>query len=243
MGVKERQREKEKEKAEQEAVEDIAEEVEGVELQSLEETHRPEVHIIEREATITPEEVSAEAETVIVEETKPATVEIVLLPPWGSISETEWMYGIPPREEDRQMWAEEWADFLLGWAEANGVHVLSVTMFIKNAPFKDIAGKVDSFLLIGEVLVQKEIAEWLDEAKRQLRVYWRYLEDWADIVYQWALKTGKLRLDIKSIIIQEEKQDFASLPEKDLRVIMKIMVDRQLAEWVEREKGAIKVKV
>lgn len=141
------------------------------------------------------------------------------------------------------MWAEEWADFLLGWAEANGVHVLSVTMFIKNAPFKDMAGKVDSFLLIGEVLVQKEIAEWLDEAKRQLRVYWRYLEDWADIVYQWALKTGNLRLDIKSIIIQEEKQDFASLPEKDLRVIMKIMVDRRLADWVDKKKGAIKVKV
>lgn len=243
MGVRERQREKEKEKAEQEAVEDKVEEVEVVESQSVEETHRPEVRIIEQEATITPEEVSAEAETVSVEETKPATVEIVLLPPWGSVSETEWMYSIPPREEDRQMWAEEWADFLLGWAEANGVHVLSVTMFIKNAPFKDIAGKVDSFLLIGEVLVQKEIAEWLDEAKRQLRVYWRYLEDWTDIVYQWALKTGKLRLDIKSIVIQEEKQDFASLPEKDLRVIMKIMVDRRLADWIDRKKGAIKVKV
>jgi len=243
LGVRERQREKEREKAEQEALEDKVEEVEVVESQSVDESHRPAVHIIEQEATVTPQEVSAEAETVTVEDTKPATVEIVLLPPWGSVSETEWMYSIPPREEDRQMWAEEWADFLLGWAEENGVHVLSVTMFIKNAPFKDIAGKVDSFLLIGEVLVQKEIAEWLDEAKRQLRVYWRYLEDWADIIYQWALKTGKLRLDIKSIIIQEEKQDFASLPEKDLRVIMKIMVDRRLADWVDRKKGAIKVKV
>ncbi len=243
MGVREKRREKEKEKAEQDSAEDKVEESGAAESQSVVETHRPQVHIIEQKATVTPEGVSAEVDTVSVEEAKPTTVEIVLLPPWGGVNETEWMYSIPPREEDRQMWAEEWADFLLGWAEANGVHVLSVTMFIKNAPFKDIAGKVDSFLLIGEVLVQKEIAEWLDEAKRQLRVYWRYLEDWADIVYQWVLKTGKLRLDIKSIIIQEEKQDFASLPEKDLRVILKIMVDRRLAEWVDREKGAIKVKV
>jgi hypothetical protein len=243
LGVRERRREKEKEKTAQETVEEKTEAVEGVESQIAEETQGPEVHIVEKETTVTPDEVSVEAETVPIEETTSSTVEIVLLPPWGSLNETEWMYCIPPREEDRQMWAEEWADFLLGWAEANGVHVLSVTIFIKNAPFSDINGKVDSFRLIGEVLVQKKIAEWLDEAKRQLRVYWRYLEDWADIIYQWALKTGKLRLDIKSIIIQEEKQDFASLPEKDLHLIMNIMVDRRLADWVDKKKGAIKVKV
>ncbi|MHA2602616.1 MAG: hypothetical protein AM324_010845 [Candidatus Thorarchaeota archaeon SMTZ1-83] len=243
MGVREKQREKKKEKAQQDTVEVKAEEVDVVESQSVEEPQKSEVQIIQQEAAITPEEVRTATEAVGVEETKPVTVEIVLLPPWGGIDETEWMYSIPPREEDRQMWAEEWADFLLGWAEANGVHVLSVTMFIKNAPFKDIAGKVDSFLLVGEVLVKKEIAEWLDDTKRQLRVYWRYLEDWADIIYQWALRTGKLRLDIKSIVIQEEKQDFASLPEKDLRAVMRIMVDRGLADWVDKKKGAIKVKV
>ncbi len=243
MGVREKQREKKKEKAQQDTVEVKAEEVDVVESQSVEEPQKSEVQIIQQEAAITPEEVRTATEAVGVEETKPVTVEIVLLPPWGGIDETEWMYSIPPREEDRQMWAEEWADFLLGWAEANGVHVLSVTMFIKNAPFKDIAGKVDSFLLVGEVLVKKEIAEWLDDTKRQLRVYWRYLEDWADIIYQWALRTGKLRLDIKSIVIQEEKQDFASLPEKDLRAVMRIMVDRGLADWVDEKKGAIKVRV
>jgi len=243
LGVREKQREKKKEKAQQDTVEVKAEEVDVVESQSVEEPQKSEVQIIQQEAAITPEEVRTATEAVGVEETKPVTVEIVLLPPWGGIDETEWMYSIPPREEDRQMWAEEWADFLLGWAEANGVHVLSVTMFIKNAPFKDIAGKVDSFLLVGEVLVKKEIAEWLDDTKRQLRVYWRYLEDWADIIYQWALRTGKLRLDIKSIVIQEEKQDFASLPEKDLRAVMRIMVDRGLADWVDKKKGAIKVKV
>jgi len=243
LGVREKQREKKKEKAQQDTVEVKAEEVDVVESQSVEEPQKSEVQIIQQEAAITPEEVRTATEAVGVEETKPVTVEIVLLPPWGGIDETEWMYSIPPREEDRQMWAEEWADFLLGWAEANGVHVLSVTMFIKNAPFKDIAGKVDSFLLVGEVLVKKEIAEWLDDTKRQLRVYWRYLEDWADIIYQWALRTGKLRLDIKSIVIQEEKQDFASLPEKDLRVVMRIMVDRGLADWVDEKKGAIKVRV
>ncbi|MHA2358991.1 MAG: hypothetical protein ACXAB5_01855, partial [Candidatus Thorarchaeota archaeon] len=69
--------------------------------------------------------------------------------------------------------------------------------------------------------------------------YWRPLEDWADLIYQWAIKTGKLRLDVKSIVIQESAEDFASLPEKDIRIVLALMVDKGLADWVDTKKGAI----
>ena len=72
-----------------------------------------------------------------------------------------------------------------------------------------------------------------------LRVYWRPLEDWADILYQWALKTGKLRLDVKSIVIQEVDEDFASLPEKDIHIVLALMVKKELAEWIDAKRGAI----
>ncbi len=62
-------------------------------------------------------------------------------------------------------------------------------------------------------------------------------------MYQWAMKSGKLRLDVKSIVIQEGKQGFASLPEKDIHIIMRIMVEKGLATWVDKTKGAIKVKI
>lgn len=244
MGVRERRREKEKEKttSETSTSEPMVEEATPVEeIERLEEVHKPEVVVESRDTAITVEETGdlvVEGEEVQVE---PEVV--VIMPPWGDLKQTEWMYGIPPREEDREMWAEEWSDFVLRWMEAHDVHVLSVTAFIKEPPFNDITNKIDSFKLIGNVLVQKEIAEWLDRNRRQLRVYWRFLEDWTDIIYEWALKSGKVRIDVKSIVIQEDEHSFARLPEKDLHQILLIMVEKGLANWVDKKKGAIKIIV
>ncbi|MFQ5832096.1 MAG: hypothetical protein ACE5H4_05310 [Candidatus Thorarchaeota archaeon] len=243
MGVKERRKEKEKAEAASKTAEEEVEPVKEIRPQSIEETHRPVVEIVEEASEIVPEATNEGVVEAVADDVTTSPVETILLPSWGNQNETEWMYSIPPREEDKKMWAEEWADFVLGWAEASGIHVLSVTTFIKEPPFSDISGKVDSFQLIGEVLVEKKIAEWLDEARRQLRVYWRFLEEWADIMYQWAMKSGKLRLDVKSIVIQEEEQGFANLPEKDIHIIMRIMVEKGMATWVDKTKGAIKVKV
>ena len=84
---------------------------------------------------------------------------------------------------------------------------------------------------------------WRENKKRQLRIYWKPLEDWADLLYQWAIKTGKLRLDVKSIVIQEAAEDFASLPEKDIHIVLTLMVNKRLAEWVDTKKGAIIISI
>jgi hypothetical protein len=225
LGVRERKREKEKTKestkpVEQEQVES-APVIEDVAVE--EEAHTPEV---------------------VVEITEPVTEVVVaepdfVMPSWGDVEETEWMYGIPTREEDRELWAGEWSDYLLEWTESKSVHVLSVATFISEPPFKDFRNKVDSFKIIAAALIDKEVAEWVDKKKRQLRVYWKPLEDWADILYQWALKSGKLRLDVKSIVIQEGDEDFASLPEKDIHIVLALMVKKGLADWIDAKKGAI----
>jgi len=161
------------------------------------------------------------------------------MPSWGGADQSEWMYSIPSREGDRELWAEEWADFLLLWMEHNTVHVLSLATIIAEPPFKDLRNKVESFKKISKVLIDKEVAEWTDKRKRQLRVYWKPLEDWADYIYEWALKTGKLRLDVKSIVIQESRESFAKLPEKDLYIVLALMVEKEFAEWIDKKKGAI----
>ncbi|MHA2384689.1 MAG: hypothetical protein ACXAEE_00610 [Candidatus Thorarchaeota archaeon] len=244
MGVRERRREKEKTKTtpETSTSESKVEETTPVEEPETieEEVHKPEVVVKHIETTTVEEAGDSAIET---EEALVEPEEVILMPPWGDLRQTEWMYGIPPREEDREMWAEEWSDFVLRWMEVHEVHVLSVTAFIKEPPFNDITNKIDSFKMIGGVLVQKEIAEWLDRNRRQLRVYWRFLEDWADIIYNWALKSGKVRLDVKSIVIQEEDHSFAKLPEKDLHRVLLIMVEKGLASWVDKKKGAIKIIV
>jgi hypothetical protein len=62
-------------------------------------------------------------------------------------------------------------------------------------------------------------------------------------MYKWAIRTGKLRLDVQSIVVQESKEEFAGLPERDLHRIMEIMVSKGMAKWVDTKKGAILVLV
>lgn len=242
MGVKERRREKPKAKeaAKPADKEDVKAEPDAVlEETELEEiTHTPEVVVETKEstATIEPKQV---AEAPIEEVVEVSQSIDYAMPAWGDVEETEWMYSVPSRKEDMELWANEWSDYLLEWTENRKVHVLSLATFISEPPFKDLRDKVESFRKIAEVLVDKEVAEWRDRKKRQLRIYWKPLEDWADLVYQWAIKTGKLRLDVKSIVIQESSEDFASLPEKDIHIVLALMVEKGLAEWVDTKKGAI----
>ena len=240
MGVKERRKEREKPRPETEKTkEEVTEKL--IEPKVTPTETQKQKTVTEVADTKTAAATSAEAVEVEAVQEITEIVEELLLPHWGDVTQSEWMYGVPTREEDIPMWAEEWGDFLLEWAERNNVHVMSVTTFLTEPPFKDMNGKVDSFKLIGDGLVDKEIAEWLDKARRQLRVYWRFLEDWVDIIYKWALETGTVRLDVKSIIIQESGQSFSKLPEKDLHIIMKLLVEKKLAEWVDKKRGAIKL--
>ena len=242
MGVKERQREKKKT---EEPVKDVAEPsaVKEQTTASGDSAHIPEIVIKVDErpnATDTIEAAVVEPEQMMDTETA-AVTEIV--PRWGNIGEAEWMYNIPTRSQDLVLWAEEWGDFLLEWTEFEKIHVLSVSSFISKPPFKDILGKVKAFRSIGNSLVGKEVAAWLGRNREQLRVYWRPLEEWADLVYRWALDSGILRLDVKSLVIQEAEQDFSKLPEEDIHRIMALLVERGFAEWIDKKAGAIVVKV
>ncbi len=239
MGVREKGKQKAKTKEASKPSEEKQVELSPPSTQTIIEdvVTSPEVIIKTIESTETDESIE---EANSVQESIPAPTERdFVLPSWGNIEETEWMYGIPPREEDKEMWAEEWADYVLEWMESKKMHILSLATFISEPPFKDLRNKVDSFKIVTQKLVEKEVAEWVDKKERQLRVYWRPLEDWADILYQWALKTGKLRLDVKSIVIQEVKEDFASLPEKDIHTVLALMVKKGRASWVDEKKGAI----
>jgi hypothetical protein len=242
LGMKEKKREKPKEEVSQEPEStEVVKAIQKEETPSVaeESSHTPEVVIEEISSVVSetvPEEEVVSNETEVVKQV--GTV-IAVTPPWGGPEESEWMYGIPPREEDKVLWAEEWSDYLLQWAEQNEVHVLSLGVFIGEPPFKDLRNKVDSFKIIAQVLIDKEVAEWRDKRKRQLRIYWKPLEDWADLIYEWSLRTGKLRLDVKSIVIQEKNESFAKLPENDLYIVMALMIEKGFAEWIDKKKGAI----
>ena len=239
MAVRERRRQKEKKK--KGATKEVEKPSEAPKETTVAVEQKPDVeiekqHTIQIEVKEVPEVV---AQTEVAEIVEPK----LLLPKWGDINESEWMYGIPPRDEDKDLWAEEWSDFLLRWMEEHNVHIVSVSTFISETPFKDMSNKVTAFRLVAEELIDKKIAEWRDKKKRQLRVYWKPLEDWMDILYQWAIESGTLRLDVKTLMIQHNDRTFSKLPERDLHIILSLLVEKEIAQWVDKEKGAVKIIV
>ena len=245
MGVREKKREKVKDKEESTALEQAPEEALAPTIVETDEKTAEVVHTPEAVVEVPVREEEGNTEGAAEPAAAIGQVQLepkYMVPPWGGVEESEWMYGIPPRESDLMLWAEEWGDYLLQWAEANEIHVLSIATFISEPPFKDMRNKVDAFRIVSEGLIEKRVAEWKDKNERQLRIYWKPLEDWADEIYAWSLKTGKLRLDVKSMVIQEAAQDFSRLPEEDLYKILAIMVTRGLADWVDKKRGAVVVE-
>jgi len=122
----EKRREKAKKEVKPESVEpEVEQEAEEEVEQVTEETHTPEV-VVESEIQ-KPSEVVEEVDPKITETAVEVSIlESILMPSWGGTEQSEWMYGVPPREDDRDLWAVEWADFLLQWTEHNAVHVLSL---------------------------------------------------------------------------------------------------------------------
>ncbi len=236
VSVKEKRREKKKR-----TEEDSAEAETPLRVETRE-AHRPEVIVHEAVQSVATEESVAKADvtTVVPEATESQTT---TLPSWGTIEESEWMYGIPSRDEDKLLWAEEWSDFVLKWMEEKHLHILSVSVFVSEVPFKDILGKTETFKIIAETLVSHEIAEWLDPKHRQLRVYWKPLEDWADRIHEWSLETGNTLLDVQTLVIQERDKDFASLPERDLHIVLAILVRREQADWIDEKRGAVRIRI
>ena len=83
---------------------------------------------------------------------------------------------------------------------------------------------------------------WWDKKKIRLRLYWRTLDEWADIIYEWSIKTGRAA-SADSVMtlydIQSAGQPWSTIPQEDLKRIFEIMVEKGYIEWADKKKNAI----
>ncbi|MFO7836015.1 MAG: hypothetical protein R6V83_05120 [Candidatus Thorarchaeota archaeon] len=163
-----------------------------------------------------------------------------LIPDWGTSEKAAWMYLLPTTEEGVKRWAKDWTDFLIEWADYNNRYVFSFSTFIREPPFCEMRNKRKAFSEIAESLIQQGLAEWRDDRKRNLQLMWKSKKEVADDLYAWALKTGTMHLDLRSMVI-EDSFDFGGLPQEDIKEIFDIIVLSGRAEWVDKERAMIKL--
>ncbi|WXG40574.1 MAG: hypothetical protein WED07_07190 [Candidatus Freyarchaeum deiterrae] len=157
-------------------------------------------------------------------------------PEWVNLP---WMYIKPENTKFLESWRSDWSNYMLKWAKFLIIHLISVAELMQKNPFDKLSEITLRDIL--EYMSSKSSIKWSDKDKTLVRIYWRSLEDWCEVIYRWAMKTG--HIDFTLFEIMDEKEEFSSLPPEDMKEIMKIMVEKNLAEWMGKKHEMIKIKI
>ncbi|NHJ39412.1 MAG: hypothetical protein FK731_05210 [Asgard group archaeon] len=166
-----------------------------------------------------------------------------ILPEWIN---KPWMYVTPEHQKQLDSWCADWSNFIMEYARINIKHIIHIEEERAKYPFnnKQAKKKLDREQLqqIGDYIVAQEMGLWWDKKKIRLRLYWRTLDEWADIIYEWSIKTGRAA-SADSVMtlydIQSAGQPWSSIPQEDLKRIFEIMVVKGYIEWADKKKSAI----
>ncbi|MFX0134883.1 MAG: hypothetical protein ACFFDN_14675 [Candidatus Hodarchaeota archaeon] len=156
-----------------------------------------------------------------------------------------WMYFIPEKKKDKdswqeevESWANEWANFLFDWSKEFLQHIVDKFDLNTKRPFNALEDREESLQIIMEHLAKdSKLAKWLNDEKTRLRVYWQSLEKWGEFLYDWAFLVGEERLTLLDLreLGADIARGFETLPARDLREIVNILVKNKKASWIDKK--------
>jgi len=136
---------------------------------------------------------------------------------------------IRPHQKFYLSWLNKWKDVLIIYSKKHRKFLHSLPKLVSERPFYD--GKsglsIEDVRKIVDMLVQEDLARWLDEDKTNFVVYWLPISFIVELVIEAAKEAG-LYL-IRSNIISEVLKD---IPSHDLIEILKIIVNKGYGVWV-----------
>ncbi|MHA1124934.1 MAG: hypothetical protein ACTSO7_10360 [Candidatus Heimdallarchaeota archaeon] len=166
-----------------------------------------------------------------------------ILPQWIN---KPWMYVTPEHQQQLDSWCADWSNFIMEYARINIKHIIHIEEERAEHPFNNKAAKKrldrEQLETIGDYIVAQEMGLWWDRKKIRLRLYWRTLDEWADIIYEWSIKTGRAASADRVMTlfdIQQAGQAWSSIPQEDLKRIFDIMEQKGYIEWADKKKKAI----
>ncbi|MHA1682754.1 MAG: hypothetical protein ACTSUE_17580 [Promethearchaeota archaeon] len=152
-------------------------------------------------------------------------LDLVDIHDWLDDIRYEFMFSEPmgkkEKDADYKEWLEEWSKVLFDYATISRKHIVYIQELLNIEPFSKLRNRRDIVLKICLHMIKKELAEWLIK-KEKLRVYWKTLDEWAQVIYKWAY--DDMRTDPLFIFdFKEEGEEFSDLPDEDFAKIFKIL--------------------
>ncbi|WP_287586970.1 hypothetical protein [Candidatus Borrarchaeum sp.] len=153
-----------------------------------------------------------------------------------------WMFSCPPhsKKDHYESWKEDWGNLLLDWAKYFTKHIVGILELTDQYPFYNDEIKrglsEEDIRSIMEFLIARDLARWISKEETRLRIYWKSLEAWSDIIYEWILEAWAQDSWVITLIdLVRAKQSFSTIPPKELNEIMRIMVKKGYATKVDEK--------
>ena len=166
---------------------------------------------IDREMAALEKEIAAEAKVIVLT----AYEKLVAIHDWLDSPQYGFMYSIPNSKKARadfESWQEEWSQVLLDYAHVGLLHILYPKRMLTEKPFNKFTNRKHAIEIIAQVLVEKDLAEWTGDKpkkKEALRVFWKSIEEWVNIIEKWA-QTNALFEVVMLPDIRKAETEFAN---------------------------------
>ncbi|MBD3186657.1 hypothetical protein GF325_07525 [Candidatus Bathyarchaeota archaeon] len=167
-------------------------------------------------------------------------IELYKLHGWLDNIRYEFMFSEPggkKKSDDYKEWLEEWSKVLFDFASISKRHIIYVQDLLDQEPFNKLRKRKETIDQVCKHMVKKEVAEWLKK-KEKLRVYWKTLDEWARIIYQWAYD-NMITEPLFIFNLKEAGEDFSTIPVEEFEDIFKILEKQGKGRVVKSSEGKI----
>eukprot|EP01134_Creolimax_fragrantissima_P008157 CFRG8157T1 len=151
----------------------------------------------------------------------------------GTAANFQWpeMYHFPPFftlqvvEETRKRQMDQWCDLIKSFCQHTNTYELTVTESMNSPVFnnKQIDRKASNDL-IQKIIEYMEVsgnAESIDEQRTRFRIYWRSIDEWANMIYNWIERTSQTDIVLTLYEIREgdssEGEEFYGMDDATFR--------------------------
>lgn len=149
-----------------------------------------------------------------------------------------WMFSEPKPADMLKQWRETWITYILKFAENKNIHVINISDLQRNSPFNKL--DINAFKNIVTSLIQAGYGKWWNKESKLLRIYWRSLDKWADIILDLIHeKEVKIINGLQGLV--ELEPQLVAFPKIELVNVLDILVKRKYANWIDRKNNVMRI--
>eukprot|EP01095_Lingulamoeba_sp_RSL-Kostka_P009557 TRINITY_DN3322_c1_g3_i1.p1 TRINITY_DN3322_c1_g3~~TRINITY_DN3322_c1_g3_i1.p1 ORF type:complete len:181 (+),score=42.01 TRINITY_DN3322_c1_g3_i1:97-639(+) len=92
----------------------------------------------------------------------------------------------------RQTQIQMWRELIFSYCKAKNMHKLDVDNSIELFNNEEIDRKLsnDQIKIIFDDLIRTNNAEWTTKTQNQINIFWKTINEWANLIYTWACNNG-----------------------------------------------------